>query len=89
LFAYPSDPIGNVLQTVNDGNEKAVRYLHQHGQPGRYDGLHIEIGRSMFWGYAPGKILWKRASLLFNLVDHLLIDLGEYKKDEEQVNDEL
>lgn len=89
LFAYPSDPIGDVFQTVNDGDKKAVRYLHQHGQPGRYDGLHIKIGSSEFWGYPPGKIFRKRTSLLFNLVDHLLIDLSEYKKNEKQVNNEL
>ena len=56
LFANPPDTVRDALHALHNGEEEAVRDLHEHCQPGRDNGLYVRVRRRDFRWYATREV---------------------------------
>ena len=56
LFANPPDTVWDALHALHNGEEEAVRNLHEHRQSRSDDSLHVCVRRCNFWSDAAGKV---------------------------------
>lgn len=76
LFANPPDAVRNAFHALDDSDEEAVGDLHQHGQSGCDNRLHVGIFCRNFGRDAAGEIRREGAGLFLDLIYHLFVHLA-------------
>ena len=75
LLANPSDSVWSLLKAINNSGEEVVGDFSEHRQSRFNDSLNLVVLCSLLGGNALGQVWWERTSLLFNLLQHALVNL--------------
>ena len=74
LLANPPNSVRNAFHTLYDGDQEAVRDLHEHRQPRCNDGLHVVVGSCNLWRDTAREVWREGACLFLDLRNHLFVD---------------